>query len=423
MKLPYADVRIDARGAFREPEDVDAATALVATHAATDILVLCHGWNNTPGDARALYERLVASLVAVRGKVRGSRARQFAVVGVIWPSIQWAPEENSGAGAGADTSADALRDEIETKVQSVTARRKLLALVPRLDTDPDAGTEFIEVLRTTLPRSSRGEDAGALRVFRSASPAEVLEAVRGGGEDAAPALVGGAAVLDLTPSAADADGGGAGFFSSLIDAARGALNIATYYTMKERAGVVGRKGIARLLQDLHETRPEARIHLVGHSFGGRAVTAAVDATAAPVASLTLLQAAFSHFGLARNWDGAGTDGLFARVPEKVKGPIVVTFTRNDTAVGLAYAIASRLARQIGAAIGDENDPYGGIGRNGARKTPASLPAATLREVGGAYAFEPGRVSSLNADAFISTHSDVTGRQVAYAILTAVERGA
>lgn len=421
MKLPYSDVRIDAKGAFAEPDDVDAATALVATHAATDILVLCHGWNNTAGDARALYDRLVASIVAVRGSVKGSRARQFAVIGVLWPSIQWAPEENSGAGAGADTPEDALRSEIETKVHSATARRKLLALVPRLDTDPDAGAAFIEVLRTTVPRSSRGEDAGALRVFRSASPAEVLEAVRGGGDDAGPALVGGAAVLDLTPAAAEPDdGGGAGFFSSLIDAARNALNIATYYTMKERAGVVGKKGIARLLQDLHAARPSARIHLVGHSFGGRAVTAAADATTAPVASLTLLQAAFSHFGMARNWDGAGTDGLFARVPAKVKGPVVVTFTRNDTAVGLAYAIASRLARQIGAAIGDENDPYGGIGRNGALKTPASLPVGTLRAVGGSYDFEPGRVSSLNADAFISGHSDITGRQVAYALLTAVE---
>lgn len=430
MKLPYAEVRIDAKGAFAEPDDIDAATGLLAAHAATDVLVLCHGWNSTPAEARSLYERLVTSLVSVRDAVPGSRGRQFAVIGVIWPSIQWAPDENSGAGAGADTPEDLLRAEIERTVQSAAARRRLLALVPRLDGDPEAAAEFVEVLRTTLPRSTRGEDAGAFRVLRTAPPAEVVEAMRGGGgDDAAPAIVGGAAVLDLSAPAfsdaapADAVGGGAGLFSSLIDAARNALNIATYYTMKERAGTVGKKGIARLLEALHTARPGARLHLVGHSFGGRAVTAATDATRAPVASLTLLQAAFSHFGMARDWDGAGTDGVFARVPGKVRGPVVVTFTRNDAAVGLAYAIASRLARQIGAAIGDANDPYGGIGRNGALKTPASLPAGTLRAVGGAYAFAPGRVSSLNADAFISGHSDVTGRQVAYAILTAVERAA
>ncbi len=35
------------------------------------------------------------------------------------------------------------------------------------------------------------------------------------------------------------------------------------------------------------------------------------------------------------------------------------------------------------------------------------------------AFQRGRVSSLNADAFITSHSDVTGKQVAFAILRAI----
>jgi hypothetical protein len=124
--------------------------------------------------------------------------------------------------------------------------------------------------------------------------------------------------------------------------------------------------------------------------------------------------------MSHDWDGSGTDGLFAAVPAKVSGPIMVTFTKNDTSVGIAYAVASRLARQVGAGIGDASDPYGGIGRNGALKTPAALPNAALVAVGGRYAFERGKVSSLNADAFISGHSDVTGQQVAYAILCAIE---
>jgi hypothetical protein len=97
---------------------------------------------------------------------------------------------------------------------------------------------------------------------------------------------------------------------------------------------------------------------------------------------------------------------------------VVTFTRNDNAVGMAYPIASRLAQQIGVSLGDENDPYGGIGRNGALKTPRSV-SATLLDVGGTYSLSGQDVWSLNGDAFITGHSDVTGRQVAYAVLTAV----
>jgi hypothetical protein len=39
---------------------------------------------------------------------------------------------------------------------------------------------------------------------------------------------------------------------------------------------------------------------------------------------------------------------------------------------------------------------------------------------GAYQFVAKRVHNLKADAFISSHGDVTGRQVAHAILSAVE---
>jgi predicted alpha/beta hydrolase family esterase len=188
--------------------------------------------------------------------------------------------------------------------------------------------------------------------------------------------------------------------------------------MKERAGVVGREGVSALLERLHREAPDARLHLVGHSFGGRAVTAAALATKAPVSSLCLLQAAYSHFGMAADWDGAGRSGIFAGVPEKVAGPIVVTYTRNDKAVGMAYPIASRLARQIGVSLGDQNDPYGGIGRNGALKTPGGV-SATLLDVGGTYDFSAHDVWSLNSDSYVTGHSDVTGRQVAYAVLSAV----
>lgn len=422
MKLPYTEVHFDAKGALISPDELNAASELVGDRNATDVLVMCHGWNNTPGDARALYDRLVSSLDAVRDAVNGSRQRRIVVVGVVWPSIQWSPDENSGAGAGAEAPEDLLRADIERSVADLATRRELLALVPRLDTDPSAAVEFVSTLRTTLPRSSKGEDAGAFRYLRSAPAAEVLDAVRGGAvASATPSFAGGAADVPAAGLAPlDDAGAGVGLFDSIIGAVRNVVNVASYYTMKERAGVVGGKGISKLLDRLHADHADARLHLIGHSFGGRAITAAAKATHAPLSSLTLLQAAFSHYGLAHDWDGGGSDGLFAAVPSKVSGPILVTFTKNDTAVGIAYAIASRLARQVGAGIGDAGDPYGGIGRNGALKTPASLPSAPLASVGGRYSFEKGRVSSLNADAFISGHSDVTGRQVAYAILSAIE---
>ncbi len=420
MKLPYTDVAFDAKGAYADADQLDEVSRLLADKRPTDVLVLTHGWNNTHGQARDLYEALIASMDRVRPRVDGASKRRLAVVGVLWPSIQWAEEENSGAGAGVADALAALEAEIAQRVEDPDIRARLLALAPRLETSSAAQEEFVELLRATLPRASKGEDAAGFEALKDASVAEVIDAARGGVDtDAAPAAVGGAAVIDpagLPPL--EGDGAGAGFFDSILGAARNLVNVATYYTMKERAGVVGRKGIADLLERIHADSPDARLHLVGHSFGGRAVTAAAVATSAPVSSLSLLQAAYSHFGMAKDWDGSGRDGLFATAPRKVRGPVIVTHTRNDKAVGTAYPIASRLARQIGAGLGDENDPYGGIGRNGARKTPGAVSAALL-DVGGTYDFAAHDVWSLNADAFVTGHSDVTGPQVAYAVLSAV----
>jgi pimeloyl-ACP methyl ester carboxylesterase len=192
--------------------------------------------------------------------------------------------------------------------------------------------------------------------------------------------------------------------------------------MKGRAGDIGSTGVADLLADLHSANPNARIHLAGHSFGARVVSAAVRAgdDVLPVASVSLLQAAFSHFSFADDWE-PGKDGLFRSVltGHRVSGPIVITHTKNDRAVGVAYAIASRVAGQVAQGVGDAGDKYGGLGRNGAQKTPEALTGTLLALGDVGYELEPGRVHNLLADDFISNHGDVAGTEVAYAVLSAV----
>ncbi len=60
-----------------------------------------------------------------------------------------------------------------------------------------------------------------------------------------------------------------------------------------------------------------------------------------------------------------------------------------------------------------------MGSNGAQRTPEAIPDGTLLDVGGRYQYAPKRVANLKADDFIRDHGDVTGQQVAYAILTAM----
>ena len=103
--------------------------------------------------------------------------------------------------------------------------------------------------------------------------------------------------------------------------------------------------------------------------------------------------------------------------------MVITHTRHDVAVGIAYAMASRIAGQQDSAIGDASSTYGGLGSNGAQHTPeAKDNAGTLKPVGEEYTFTAGKVYNLKADQFIKDHSDVTGHQVAYALLHAIREG-
>jgi hypothetical protein len=130
--------------------------------------------------------------------------------------------------------------------------------------------------------------------------------------------------------------------------------------------------------------------------------------------MMLLQAAFSHNGLAEKFDGSN-DGAFRTVlrDRRISGPLLITHTKRDKAVGIAYPLASRIARTVASALGDENDPYGGIGRNGAQRTPEAE-FGTLGDLDARYRFRPGKVYNLKGDQFISNHGDVAGHQVAYA---------
>ena len=136
--------------------------------------------------------------------------------------------------------------------------------------------------------------------------------------------------------------------------------------------------------------------------------------------MTLLQAAFSHYGFAENYDGNGTDGVFRRVVKegRVAGPVLVTHAFHDRAVGFAYPIASRLAGQAGASFGGANDYFGGIGCNGALKTPECAPPGELLAVNTEYNFSAKKVYNLRADVILG-HSDISKDEVCYALLKAV----
>jgi esterase/lipase superfamily enzyme len=431
-KFPYFEIQFTKNGEIHDQKELKQAADGIAKSNATDLFVFSHGWNNDMDDARKLYRDFFASMRAAMDKKAGKIAdRKFAVLGILWPSKKFADEDlipSGAASAGGQVEEEKIKNRIndlKDALDTKAAEKKLeeaKGLVANLENDPAAQNAFIDKVRSLLPKPKKDEEVA--NEFFTLSGQEIFKKLEAPpGFDSVSEVGGGAAGIQDW-----GDGGAAGFgdiFSGIKAGALRILNYATYYVMKERAGTVGRDGVSKAISQIVAKSPKLRVHLIGHSFGGRVVTAAADALgdkeSTKPASMSLLQAAFSHNGFATKFDGT-RDGFFRKVVtgRKVKGPIIITHTHNDQAVGLAYPIASKLSGADASAIGDENDRFGGLGRNGAlvKFTPEAK-AGQLLASSSSYSFSSGKLFNLEASSFIGDHSDITGKEVANAVLGAV----
>jgi hypothetical protein len=444
IPYPYSELRFDAKGT---PEDAKQLPALIdglKKSKITDLFIASHGWNNDQKEANALYTELFTNVKKQEGSVN-TAGRAFAVAGIIWPSKKFDTAEDAPNAASLDGNAGHTR--VKKQVDTLKAffadgpgaakhakdLDRAKALIPKLEKDPKARAEFSKILIARLPKSV-GEEGGWHINAEVAKPlmedGTLLERLGGPPVKVANgAGGGGAAAMPMSSASAQTTFEGAAGLGDLlkgvISGAANLVNVVTYYQMKERAGTVGRAGVNAAIAKVRSALPNVRIHLVGHSFGCRLVTAAVTGSAAKPAgfanSMSLLQGAFSHYSFAAKYDNSNKQGFFRSLitEARVSGPVVITHTRADKAVGLAYAVASRVARQIAAAIGDKNDPYGGLGSNGAQKTTEARDSK-MPKAGAPFdvPLKNGSVTNLLADGLITSHSDVRNANAAYVVLSA-----
>lgn len=436
--FPYIEFQVDKAGAAIDPAERARAVGFFGQGAVTDLLVLSHGWNNDMAEARELYDRMLAALQAclVAGKpLLGER--RLGVLAVLWPSKKFA--ETSlipGQAASVDSSemVDALTEQIDTLkggFDDPEADIKLAAareLCPKLADSPAAQREFVRLVRGLLTRQP-GDDEGNTDDYFALDGQDLLQRLTGPVQlHPTPGASGDGGAQNLGDAAASGVAGGAAsigsFFSGIASGASNLLNLTTYYQMKERAGMVGRGPVHALIREIADGPKPPKIHLAGHSFGARLVaSAALGANNQPplrIGSMTLLQAAFSHNAFSDGSTGHPL-GFFRSVvaaPARLSGPLLVSHTSRDLPVGLAYPLASRIAGQNAAGLGDAGDPYGGLGRNGAQGTPEAT-QQDFGKPGTSYAFEGGRVYNMNGETLILGHSDIVHPETAYALLAAV----
>jgi hypothetical protein len=441
---PGLRVAYDERGDLR-PESRGVRDQILAAAAeATDVVVFSHGWWNDESTAECRYRQVIDGLRARKPQALADDFRPV-LVGIYWPSAVFpvAPGDcESDAslleGGSAPVAGDAFRARLET-----WARAAFPAAVSR----PSFGAEvarLAELLEKERGGSPLTQAEGATVV---ATLFEWRDTGRRADDATPPSDVPGepafrgapGAVADRwhpaggpTPrgGASEAGGVAAGATSSrFIDWA----NVFTVWTMKDRAGTIGSRGVYDLLGGLEAGRARGlRIHLVGHSFGGKLLTAAITGhgrgPARTVDSFVILQGAFSHFAFSTPEEiralGVTTQqgGLYAPVvaARAIRGPLVVTYSGFDTPNAVFYPMAFGLVRDMLEA--EEVPRYGALGANGIKGPRVRLlNLATERLADGSGPDVP-RLVSVNASAVIQGHADFVKTPVFDLIWDAIVAG-
>lgn len=393
-------------GTVVDPRAVPDPSALAGI---TDFFVFSHGWNNAPGTARELagnlFERVHRLLDPQKEPTTG-------FLTVVWPSMLFpddAPVTTSVAADAPPASLEAaLASAFPDRGPTVRSVAELLERRPDDEAALSRCVEQVLSLGTHADLRLSPEDAGS-DPLRSAPP---LDAAR---------------QATVLARASTSPAAGTTEIASLWDGALEVARTLSYYAMKARAGVIGARGLGPILR----TAPAGlRVHLSGHSFGARLVSFALtglDAASSPVTSLVLVQAAFSHFAFCPDPPASGP-GALATVADRVRGPLVSTFTDHDRACGWWYPTASLLARQDVAEVGDPLYRWGALGHDGFQG--ADVVDVAMRAPGETYGFVPGRPTRLDAGAVIrenlswisGAHGDIRHDEIAWLMVDAADAG-
>lgn len=471
---PQWEIHFDEKGAVAKGQTIDQIIAEVKAKGVTELVIFSHGWNNDETSARNLYDKMFP-LIGAEAKAHAPELfAGIGYLGVFWPSI-WFPDEakaqdqkdraeggsdtlssdgQSEPPAGGDDLAELTGAELAAQVKDAFpsgGQAKILEIGQLIDegiaaaasAQPDAEeTERIarisELLHDVTGPWPTSEEEKAKRDDEPTGKEDR-------GEQAAFVAREGPEAARVYGLLADKFGGvptgGDAQFSfgdlnplKVYHGVKGSLRFASFFQMKARAGVVGESGLAQLVAAISSVAPDLHVHLVGHSFGARLVSFSLkgidDPSKSPVRSLTLIQGAFSHWTFAnpQPWNHPGELHNFAN---RVKGPLVSIFSKNDRALGTWYPLASVINESDAQATVVNNERWGGMGSDGFQSVSAPLTPVGIKESGQAYtlakntfyAINGSRVVAKSLSKFSGAHSDIKHPQVAWVVVSAAAVGA
>jgi pimeloyl-ACP methyl ester carboxylesterase len=434
-EAPYYIIPFDKNGRTEGPQTRAHLVNAVRNGQFTDIFMFSHGWNNDWTVATKRYEDFMNGYIAMRRRHGLAVANPYAplLVGIFWPSTALTfgeGEEGPKIAAGNPEAIDravaeerkAVREIAEQLPEGSVERFYELSQKESLTEE-----EALELARIVQPFYASGSDEGP--ETGKSTPGEIVGAWQ---------------AMSPEPDNLDeigtvnAPAGGpqaAGFvdvFKKLDP--RNIIRTLTVRQMKDRAGVVGARGVGPLLRDLMSADKDspnpARLHLIGHSYGAKVMLSAIAAGGDPpraVHSLLLLQPAVSHLCFADLVPETNRAGGYRAVLGRVKTPILTTFSAHDFPLTQVFHFALRRSEEdLGegpqlAGAGDPPSIYAALGGFGPRAAGEKL--VDIQDVNQVYG-ELGAnipIIGLRSTRTISGHGDISNESTWWALYSLASR--
>ncbi|ULR49539.1 serine-threonine protein kinase [Streptomyces deccanensis] len=426
---PYWELTFDADGDV-DTGQRDRLLDGVRKRGVADLVVFAHGWNSDRSGATRLYSRFFEPFPTLAPKAK------LGYVGVLWPSMRFSDEPipdfkpvpalAPGRPALDKHTRNALVEVFPERATVVEQLARLLEQRPDADTSLEEFGRLVRLLVEVEPQGPQGAFAA--------------DTVTGGVPEGLPGMLCGdtvAVCADFAAALAEVETSGVPTGAAITppqawDGAHELLRQATYFAMKRRAGTVGERGLGPLLGRLARTSPQVRVHLVGHSFGARLVSFALRGLPEgvhSVKSVTLLQAAFSHYAFAaRLPHDTGSSGVLSGQQKRVDGPLVCCHSKHDSALGTIYPLASRMAGDARTVLGLSVNSllgrkWGALGYGGVQAVKgtrsfkladaltAQLPTTGCVNIDASAVVKRGGAPS-------GAHSDICHRELARVVLAA-----
>jgi hypothetical protein len=401
----------------------------------TDVFFMSHGWKGDIPAAIEQYDRWMTEMATSRdlatAKARPGGFRSLTV-GLHWPSLPWGDEEIPARGSPGMLAADDDDNLVELFAQRIAdtpraraALRQIVAAAGEASSADALPRRAREAYDTLFEESglTAADVAGPPGSDQDGwDPDRIYQEAQRETEAAQPAPIG---------EERSTQPGVLGWTDKLRDAVLMPARQLSFWKMKDRARAFGESGGHALLTSLMKAAPDARFHLMGHSFGCIVVSATVAggrgaALPRAVSSLFLVQGALSIWSFCQDIPhDRGKPGYFRRIldSELVAGPIVTTRSRYDSAVGTFYPRGAQLNQQY--VLADELPKYGGIGTFGAQGLGTIAEDLRMGNETYDYQFAPKRVYNLEASHVIKeggppsgAHSDIAHPEVAHAMWSA-----